>query len=90
VLFNNSSYGNVLRDQRRLFQGRDSGSILRNPDFQAYARSFGVPAWRVTEAGGLREALSQALMANAPTLIEVITDATHEYAPGEFIAPGRA
>lgn len=90
VLFNNSSYGNVLRDQRRLFQGRDSGSILRNPDFQAYARSFGVPAWRVTEAGGLREALSQALMANTPTLIEVITDATQEYAPWEFIAPGRA
>ena len=26
VLFNNSSYGNVLRDQRRLFEGRDSGS----------------------------------------------------------------
>ena len=24
VLFNNSSYGNVLRDQRRLFQGRES------------------------------------------------------------------
>ena len=31
VLFNNSSYGNVLRDQRRMFEGRDSGSKLRNP-----------------------------------------------------------
>ena len=40
VLFNNSSYGNVLRDQRRLFEGRDSGSKLRNPDFQVYAKSF--------------------------------------------------
>ena len=28
VLFNNSSYGNVLRDQRRLFQGRDAGAAL--------------------------------------------------------------
>jgi acetolactate synthase I/II/III large subunit len=89
VLFNNSSYGNVLRDQRRLFQGRESGSSLCNPDFQIYARAFGVPSWRVTDAGGLRDALSQALKANAPTLIEVVTDITQEYAPWEFIVPGR-
>ena len=89
VLFNNSSYGNVLRDQRRLFQGRESGSSLRNPDFQTYARAFGVPSWRVTDAGGLRDALSQALKTNAPTLVEVVTDITQEYAPWEFIAPGR-
>jgi acetolactate synthase-1/2/3 large subunit len=89
VLFNNSSYGNVLRDQRRLFQGRDSGSKLRNPDFQAYAKSFGVPSWRVTDADGLRSALQEAIVTNSPTLIEVMTDITQEYAPWEFIAPGR-
>jgi acetolactate synthase-1/2/3 large subunit len=89
VLFNNSSYGNVLRDQRRLFEGRDSGSVLRNPDFQMYARSFGVPSWRATDADGLRRALKEALAGNAPALIEVVTDITQEYAPWEFIAPGR-
>jgi acetolactate synthase I/II/III large subunit len=90
VLFNNGSYGNVLRDQRRLFEGRDAGSVLRNPDFQTYARSFGVPSWRATEADGLRGALREALAANSPALIEVMTDITQEYAPWEFIAPGRA
>ncbi len=90
VLFNNSSYGNVLRDQHRLFQGRDSGSVLRNPDFQTYARAFGVPSWQATDADGLRRALKEALAANAPALIEVTTDITQEYAPWEFIAPGRA
>ncbi len=89
VLFNNWWDGNVLRDQRRLFQGRESGASLRNPDFQLYAQSFGVPAWRVADAAGLRDALSQALAANAPALIEVPTDITQEYAPWEFIAPGR-
>ncbi|MEJ0020540.1 MAG: thiamine pyrophosphate-dependent enzyme [Acetobacteraceae bacterium] len=89
VLFNNSAYGNVLRDQRRLFEGRASGSELRNPDFQAYAKSFGVPSWRVTDADGLRGALKQAIAANSPTLIEVMTDINQEYAPWEFIAPGR-
>jgi thiamine pyrophosphate-dependent acetolactate synthase large subunit-like protein len=43
----------------------------------------------VTDAGGLRDALSQALKTNAPTLVEVVTDITQEYAPWEFIAPGR-
>ena len=90
VLFNNSSYGNVLRDQRRLFQGRDAGSKLRNPDFQMYAKSFGVPAWRASDADALRAALREALAVNSPTLIEVMTDITHEYAPWEFIAPGRS
>jgi acetolactate synthase-1/2/3 large subunit len=89
VLFNNSAYGNVLRDQQRLFQGRDAGSFLRNPDFQMFGRSFDVPAWRVTDAAGLREALQLALSANSPTLIEVMTDIAQEYAPWEFIAPGR-
>ncbi len=89
VLFNNSSYGNVLRDQHRMFEGRDSGSRLRNPDFQIYAKSFGVPSWRVTDADGLRGALRQALAANAPALIEVMTDIKQEYQPWEFISPGR-
>jgi acetolactate synthase-1/2/3 large subunit len=89
VLFNNSSYGNVLRDQHRMFEGRDSGSRLRNPDFQLYAKSFGVPSWRVTDADGLRGALRQALAANAPALIEVMTDIKQEYQPWEFISPGR-
>jgi acetolactate synthase I/II/III large subunit len=90
VLFNNSAYGNVLSDQRRLFQGRDSGAVLRNPDFQAYTRSFGVPSWHVTNAAELRAALAEALAANSPALIEVMTDITQESSPWEFIAPGRA
>ena len=89
VLFNNSAYGNVLRDQKRLFDGREAGSTLRNPDFQTYAKSFGVASWRVSDAGGLKSALSQALAANAPALIEVMTDISKEYAPWEFLAPGR-
>jgi len=89
VLFNNGAYGNVLRDQRRLFEGRESGASLRNPDFQLYARSFGVASWRVNDAKGLRVALKEALAANAPALIEVMTDITKESSPWEFIVPGR-
>lgn len=90
VLFNNGAYGNVLRDQRRLFEGREAGASLRNPDFQMYARSFGVASWRVNDPAGLRGALAEAIAANAPALIEVMTDITKESSPWEFIVPGRA
>ena len=70
-------------------EGRDSGSALRNPDFQAFAKSFGVPAWRVTDADGLRGALAQAIKTPSPTFIEVMTDIAKEVAPWKFIAPAR-
>jgi len=69
VVVNNASYGNVLRDQKRLFDGRHSGSVLTNPDFVAYARSFGVGAWRVEDAAGLKRALGS-LDARSRRIIE--------------------
>ncbi len=90
VMFNNAAYGNVYRDQHRLFDGRDSGSALVNPDFQTYARAFNVPSWRVTDAAGLKAALVEAMAANAPCLIEVMTDITKEPIPFEFFAPPKA
>lgn len=89
VLFNNNSYGNVLRDQRRLYDGRHCGAELTNPDFQTYAKAFGVRSWRATDAAGLRDALREALAANAPCLIEVMTDITKEPSPFRFLAPHR-
>ncbi len=90
VIFNNAAFGNVYRDQHRLFDGRDSGSALTNPDFQIFAKAFGVPSWRVTDAGGLKSAIVEAMAANSPCLIEVITDITKEPLPFEFFAPPQA
>jgi len=89
VLFNNAAYGNVLRDQERLYAGRSAGAVLRNPDFQGYARCFGVAAWKTDSPAGLAAALSEALAAKAPALIEVTTDVAQEASPWEFLAPGR-
>jgi acetolactate synthase-1/2/3 large subunit len=89
VVVNNGSYGNVLRDQQRLYEGRHSGALLTNPDFQAYARAFGVPSWRVETADGLRGALREALGAETPALIEVMSDIGKDYPPYEFHQPRR-
>ena len=88
VLFNNASYGNVLRDQQRLFEGRRVRLALRNPDFQMFARSFGVPSWRVTDADGLRGALRRRWRRTRPALIEVMTDISRKRRRGSSSLPG--
>ena len=90
VVVNNASYGNVLRDQKRLFDGRHSASELVNPDFQAYARAFGVPSWRVDTAAALRDALAAAFAADSPALVEVTSDIARDYPPFEFHQPRTA
>ncbi len=89
VVVNNASYGNVLRDQKRMFDGRHAGSVLTNPDFVAYGKAFGVGTWRVEDAAGLKRALAEAIGSNAPALIEVVSDITKDYPPVEFHAPKR-
>ena len=87
VLVNNASYGNVKRDQERLYEGRHSGAVLHNPDFQAYARAFGVPAWRVETADAFRGALREALAAESPAVVEVVSDIDKDYPPYKFHQP---
>ena len=87
VVVNNASYGNVKRDQERLYEGRHSGAVLHNPDFQAYARSFGVPAWRVETADAFRGALREALAADSPAVVEVVSDINADYPPYRFHQP---
>ena len=87
IVVNNASYGNVKRDQERLYEGRHSGAVLHNPDFQAYARSFGVPAWMVVTADAFRGALREALASDSPAVIEVVSDITKDYPPYKFHSP---
>ena len=87
IVFNNGAYGNVLRDQQRLFAGRLIGSELRNPDFIKLADSFGVPGYRVNTPEQLKRALDKALGEAAPALIEVVVDRQTETSPWEFLMP---
>ena len=86
-MVNNASYGNVLRDQQRLYEGRHSGSVLTNPDFQAYARSFGVAGLAGRDGRWPAGALREALASDAPALIEVVSDIAKDYPPYKFHQP---
>jgi acetolactate synthase-1/2/3 large subunit len=85
VVFNNRSYGNVLRDQEIQFGGRVIGARLQNPDFVRLAESFGVAAQRVRAPDGLARALERALASDLPALIEVEVESGSETSPWPLI-----
>ena len=87
IVFNNQSFGNVLRDQKTVFAGRYIGESLTNPDFVRLAESFGAAAFRATNATELRSALSRAQAEDRPVLIEVPGAPGSEASPWPFLHP---
>lgn len=85
VVFNNRSFGNVLRDQRVQFGGHVIGAELENPDFVGFAESCGVTAGRVSGPASLRPALERALESGRPTLIEIELPPESEVSPWPLI-----
>jgi acetolactate synthase-1/2/3 large subunit len=84
IVFNDGAYGNVRRIQQERYGNRLIGSDLTNPDFVAFAKSFGAAAARATTPEQLRAALRSALRRrDVPTVIEVPIDAMPS--PWEFI-----
>ncbi len=89
ILFNNRSYGNVLRDQRMGFGNRTIGAVLENPDFQMLGKAFRADTYLVRSPEELKPVLTKALKAKAPVLIEVDVPQGSEISPWEFIHPPR-
>jgi len=71
IVFDNASYMNVKMIQDRRFGARNIATDLQNPDFVAFAESFGVTAERATTPEELEDALTRLLAADEPALIHV-------------------
>jgi acetolactate synthase-1/2/3 large subunit len=87
IVFNNRSFGNVLRDQKTTFGGHYLGAQLRNPDFVKLAECFGAAGYRASSPAELGKALERALADDAPALIEVPSEPGSETSPWPFIHP---
>ncbi len=87
LVFNNSSFGNVRRDQEKRFGNRLIGAELSNPDFQQFAASFGIVAHRISTPDELRPLLAEAIAMHETVLIEIDTPIGSETDPWEFIIP---
>jgi acetolactate synthase-1/2/3 large subunit len=72
IVFNDGAFGNVRRIQEERYGNRLIGSDLTNPDFVAFARSFGAEAERARSPEELRVALRRAVARrDCPSIIEV-------------------
>ncbi len=74
VVINNESYGSIRMHQDRRYPGRDFATDLVNPDFVAFAKSFGAHGELVRTTSDFRSAFERALDAKLPTMIEVRLD----------------
>ena len=70
VVFRNDSYGNVARDLDDAFGGA-YGTDLSNPDFVAFAESFGAVGIRADDPMDLETLIPMALERQAPVIIDV-------------------
>ena len=82
IVFNNSSFGNVRRDQINNFDGRLIGADLINPDFVALAESFGAKGLRSNSPKELQASLELAFEEPGPVLIDIPKDV--QFAKGNY------
>ena len=74
IVVNNGMFGTIRMHQERHYPGRVVATQLRNPDFAAYARAFGVRGAVVHRTDEFPRAFADALVHAGPSLIEVRTD----------------
>ena len=71
LVFNDGRFGNVRRIQETVYGGRVIATDLTNPDFLAFAKSFGAYGERARTPAELEQALNAAFGRDLPTVIEV-------------------
>lgn len=74
IVVNNGMYGTIRMHQEREYPARVYGTNLRNPDFAALAKAYGVHGAVVAHTSEFSQALSDALEQPGPALIEIRTD----------------
>ncbi|MDF1779223.1 MAG: thiamine pyrophosphate-binding protein [Rhizobiaceae bacterium] len=74
IVVNNGMYGTIRMHQERNHPGRVIATRLVNPDFVAYAASFGIAGERVETTEAFAPALERARKASGGYMIEIMVD----------------
>jgi acetolactate synthase I/II/III large subunit len=74
IIANNGMYGTIRAHQEREYPRRVVGTTLVNPDFAAYARSFGADGYTIEATADFAPAFHQALASSKPSVIELQLD----------------
>lgn len=73
VIFRDNGYGSIRWKQLERF-GHSAGVDFGNPDFVAFARSFGVEGYTVEKAPDIIPVMENALDSNGPALVDIPVD----------------
>jgi acetolactate synthase-1/2/3 large subunit len=71
IVVNNGHYGTIRMHQERHYPGRTHGTGLTNPDFAAFARSFGAHGEIVERTADFLPAFERSVASGRPALIEI-------------------
>jgi acetolactate synthase-1/2/3 large subunit len=74
IIPNNGMYGTIRAHQEREYPSRVIATTLVNPDFVAYARSFGADGYTIEATADFAPAFAQALQSSCPSVIELKID----------------
>jgi acetolactate synthase-1/2/3 large subunit len=74
LVVDNGQYGTIRDHQERAHPGRVSGTALVNPDFAAFAQSFGAYGEHVSHTADLPAALDRALDAGRAAVLHLDVD----------------
>ena len=82
IIIDNARYGTIRAHQEREYPDRVSGTVLTNPDFSDFARSFGAFAAKAPDYDSFVAAVAEARSRTGVKLIEVKADPN-------FLSPGK-
>ena len=71
LVCNDNAYGMIKAAQERRYDGRVLDTVLRNPNFVAYARAFGAHGEKLGAPGEIADALRAARTRKGPTLYQL-------------------
>jgi acetolactate synthase-1/2/3 large subunit len=89
IIFDNGMYGTIRMHQERDYPGRISATDLRNPDFAAYARTFGGFGVSVERTEDFPQAFREAEASGKPAIVRLVID-PESITPGMTLAKIRA
>ncbi|WP_119391231.1 thiamine pyrophosphate-binding protein [Taklimakanibacter lacteus] len=74
IVLDNSMYGTIRMHQEREYPNRVSATLLRNPDFAAYAKAFGGHGERIETTDEFAPAFERALKSGKPSILHCLID----------------
>ena len=74
IVINNGMYGTIRMHQEREYPARVYATALKNPDFAALARAYGLHGEVVNKTSEFEPAFERALASNKPALLELRID----------------